>query len=64
MLASSHRHGDLVVDFDSAGWVQITRQSNGQSIQLSESEWIYLMKLAELRGWPVAPLPGVAIPSG
>lgn len=58
MLSTSVRHADLVIDFDSAGWVQITRQSNCQVVQLSESEWVFLLKCAELRGWPVAPPPG------
>lgn len=55
MLSTSVRHGDLVIDFDSAGWVQVTRQSNGMSIQLSQSEWAFVLKVADLRGWPVVP---------
>jgi hypothetical protein len=63
VLSTSIRHGDLVIDFDSGGWVQLTRQSNGQSIQLSVSEWVLLLKCAEFRGWPCAP-PGVALTPG
>lgn len=55
MLNTSIRHGDLVVDFDSAGWVQIARQSNAACVQLSQTEWIFILKCAELRGWPMAP---------
>lgn len=55
MIASSHKHGDLVVDFDASGWVQIARQTNGQALQLSQTEWVYILRLAELRGWPMAP---------
>jgi hypothetical protein len=55
MLATSIKHGDLCVDFDPAGWVQVTRQSNAGCIQLSQTEWVFLMKCAELRGWPMAP---------
>lgn len=55
MLATSIRHGDLAIDFDSEGWVQITRQSNGSAVQLSVSEWIFLLQCAALRGWPMAP---------
>lgn len=58
MISTTIRHGDLVVDFDAAGWVQITRQSNAQCIQISTSEWVFLLKCAELRGWPMSP-PGV-----
>jgi hypothetical protein len=60
MHATSIRHADLVVDFDASGWVQVTRQSTGHSIQLSQSEWIFLLKVADLRGWPVAPPAPVA----
>jgi hypothetical protein len=52
MLSTSIRHGDLVIDFDSEGWVQISRQSNAMSIQLSKSEWTFLLKCVDLRGWP------------
>lgn len=61
MLSTSIRHGDLVIDFDSAGWVQITRQSTAQSIQVSTTEWVFLLKCADLRGWPMAP-PGTTLP--
>jgi hypothetical protein len=63
MLSTSVRHADLVIDFDAGGWVQITRQSTGHSIHLSQSEWVFLLKVADLRGWPVAPpAPVVPIP--
>jgi hypothetical protein len=55
MLATSVRHGDLVVDMDTNGEVQIVRQSTGQGIRLSLSEWSYLMLIADLHGRPVAP---------
>ena len=57
MLSTSIRHGDLVIDFDSAGWVQITRQSTAQTIQMSVSEWGFLLKCVDIRGWPCAPPP-------
>jgi hypothetical protein len=43
------------VDFDANGTVQITRQSNATAVQLSKSEWIFLLKVADIQGWPVAP---------
>ncbi len=63
MIATSIRHSDLVIDFDSAGWIQITRQSTMASVQVSASEWIFILKCADLRGWPVAP-PGPLVESG
>jgi len=63
MLATTIRHGDLAVDFDAQGWVQLARQSNGSTIQLSQSEWIFLLKCADLRGWPIAPPGYLAIPN-
>lgn len=55
MIATSISHGDLKIDFDSAEWVQITRQSNGTAVQLSISEWNFLLQCAYLRGWPTVP---------
>lgn len=55
MLATSIRHGDLVIDLEPNGDVQVTRQSNAQAIRLSTSEWAYLLKVADLHGWPIAP---------
>jgi hypothetical protein len=56
MMISTHiRHGDLVIDMETDGDVQIVRQSTGQAIRLSISEWTYLMLVAELHGRPVAP---------
>jgi hypothetical protein len=60
MHSTSIRHADLVIDFDSEGWVQITRQSNAQTVQLSKSEWVFLLKCSELRGWPTVP-PGMSL---
>lgn len=55
MLATHVRHGDLVIDMQSDGEVQIVRQSNGQCIRLSLSEWKYILTIADLHGWPVVP---------
>lgn len=55
MLTTSIRHGDLVIDIESDRSVRIVRQSNAQSIELSYSEWIYVLKVAEIHDWPVAP---------
>jgi len=55
MIATHIRHGDLVIDMDSCGDVQIVRQSTGQAIRLSLTEWNYLCQIAELHGWPIAP---------
>jgi hypothetical protein len=55
MLATSIRHGDLVIDFHADGSVQVVRQSNASGIVLSLSEWQYLCKVMELHEWPMAP---------
>ena len=63
MLPTFIRHGDLVIELESDESVRITRQSNAQAVALSISEWTYLLKVAELHGWPVAPpncIPGNA----
>lgn len=55
MLSTHIRHGDLVIDMDGEGDVQIVRQSTGQAIRMSISEWTYLMLVADLHGRPIAP---------
>jgi hypothetical protein len=61
MLSTNVRHGDLVIDMETDGSVRITRQSNAMAIQLSSSEWIYIQRVAELHGWPVAPPTGTSV---
>jgi len=56
----SVRQGDLVIDFDAAGWVQVTRQSNGMAVQLSKSEFNFLLACCQLRNWPLIPVGTVA----
>ena len=55
MLATTIRHGDLVVDLQESGAVQIVRQSNATGVVLSLSEWQYLILLADIHGWPICP---------
>lgn len=55
MLATTLRHGDLVVDSLGDGSVRLTRQSTMETIYLSGTEWILLVKVSELFGWPTAP---------
>lgn len=49
------RYGDLVLEWNEAGDLSITRQSTAQRLVLSITEWQTLLKAAELHGWPVAP---------
>ena len=53
MLPTSIRHGDLVIDFQEHGCVQVVRQSNMQGIVLSLTEWNYLLAVADIHGYPV-----------
>ena len=55
MLATTIRHGDLVIEYGEDGNVRIVRQSNATHVELSQSEWVFLLKTAELAGWPIAP---------
>lgn len=55
MLTTTIRHGDLVIEFLEDHAVQIVRQSNGNAIRLSSSEWLLLCKITEILGWPAAP---------
>jgi hypothetical protein len=48
------RHGDLVIDFNADGSVQLARKSNMTAIVLSITEWVFILKLCEIHDWPVA----------
>lgn len=61
MLTTHIRHGDLVIDMEADGTVQLVRQSNGQCIRLSLSEWEYVQRVAALHSWPVAPPQELAV---
>lgn len=49
------RYGPLTLEWNEPGDLRIIRADNGQHIELSLTEWILLLKVAELHGWPVAP---------
>ena len=55
MLATSVKHGDLMIDMQTDGSVNVVRQSDMSHIILSLTEWRYLLMVAELHGWPIAP---------
>jgi hypothetical protein len=55
VIPTTIKHGDLCIDFQEPGSVQIVRQSNATGIVLSLSEWQYLILLADIHGWPIAP---------
>lgn len=46
-------YGQLSVGWDSRGTLTIARTDLPQSVQLSLSEWSCLLKICELRDWPV-----------
>jgi hypothetical protein len=47
--------GVLRLDWDSHGTLTIARTDNGQSAQLSVSEWEFLLRAALLAGVPTYP---------
>jgi hypothetical protein len=55
MISTHIRHGDIVIDMDTTGDVQIVRQSTAECIRLSLSEWEYLVLVADLHGRPILP---------
>lgn len=54
MLATTIKHGDLVIDMHPDGKVQVVRQSDMTGLVLSLSEWNYLLLIAGIHGWPIA----------
>jgi len=49
------RFGKVVVEWDSADNMSITRETDGTRIYMSSSEWNILLKVAEIHGWPSCP---------
>lgn len=49
-------HGPLNIEFTEDGALQIAHSQSGQSIRLSPTEWEFLLAVAALRGWPIAPM--------
>ena len=49
--------GDIRVEFESANSAKIIRQDNGQVVELSLSEWNFLIAVAPIAKWPtVSPM--------
>jgi len=47
----------LTIEFCEDGGLQLAHDLTPENIKLSPTEWQYLQRLAELHGWPVAPMP-------
>lgn len=47
------RYGNLLIEWDEYGSAVITRQDSGERMTLSLTEWSLLLKVMDLRGWPV-----------
>ena len=46
------RRGDLTLDWQPNGCVRLVRESTMQWVELSVTEWTFLVRSAELVGWP------------
>lgn len=55
MHVATVTYSNLSISWDATGTMTIARTDLPQSIQLTASEWVLLLKVAELRGWPVCP---------
>jgi hypothetical protein len=55
MLETRVKHGDVCIDLMSDGAVRITRQSTMEGIHLSTSEWLEVLRIAEMHDMPAAP---------
>jgi hypothetical protein len=55
MLATNIAHGDLQIDFNGDGSVQLTRKSNGNAIVLSRTEAAFIEEVWRLLDFPMAP---------
>jgi hypothetical protein len=57
MHAATVTYGHLSVSWDQYGTLTVARTDHPGAIQLSVSEWAFLLKAMELHGWPIiAPL--------
>jgi hypothetical protein len=61
MLTTTIRHGDLVIDVEPERAIRITRQSTAQAVEVSPTEWRYILRVAELHDFPMAPPHSMAI---
>lgn len=51
-------YGPLRIDWDNHGTLTVARTDTAQSVQLSLSEWEFLLRCAAIRGWPISsPVP-------
>jgi hypothetical protein len=55
MLETTIEHGDVCIDLMSDGGVRITRQSTMEGIHLSTSEWLCVLRIAEIQDMLPAP---------
>lgn len=49
------KRGDFVIETLDDGVVRITRQSTAQAVELTISEWGFLLQVADLIGLPTSP---------
>ena len=49
------QYGALMVSWTKEGDLRIVRQDNGQNLDMSITEWEVLLRIMDLRGWPVVP---------
>jgi hypothetical protein len=55
MIRTTIRHGYLNIEFCEDGALQLTHEQQGGSLRLSQTEWLYLQRVAEIHNWPIAP---------
>jgi hypothetical protein len=58
MIPCTVSYGPLRIDWDRNGTLTLARTDIGGNVQLSLSEWEFLLRCAALRGWPIShPVP-------
>jgi hypothetical protein len=60
MIPCTITYGQLRVDRDGSGNLTIARTDRPESVQLSRTEWAFVLKCAEIFGMPVCPGPSEA----
>jgi hypothetical protein len=55
MIPLTITYGHLRVDRNGAGNLTIARTDRKESVQLSRTEWAFVLKCAEIYGMPVVP---------
>jgi hypothetical protein len=63
-ICTTIKRDTLTIDVEGKSFVRLIRNSTMQTVELSWSEWIFMLRMAELLDWPVSPVSPVVDSDG